>query len=174
MPHGTSAKLSETASYEASLPGSWSRGTRGSLIIHLVLRQVFKIAPVTHSNEKGQRVSAAASGAAGCFPRSGTRGELPPPSLCSPAPARREPFLRRARVCLPGRVRCSAAVHLPFPERDVENRNVALAAASPASPLRIHPQPRCLAVRMGSQRCAERFASPQMSLCDPNAPRRGD
>lgn len=164
MPHRTSAKLSETGSYEASLPGSWSRGTRGSLIIHLILRQVFKIAPVTHSSEKGQRVSAAASGAARCFPRSGTRGEMPPPSLCSPAPARREPFLRRARACLPGRVRCLAAAPLPFPERDVENGNVALAVASSVSPLPIHPQPRCLAVRLGSQRCAEHFAHPQLSV----------
>lgn len=67
LPHRTSAKLSETGSYEASLPGSWSRGTRGSLIIHLILRQVFKIAPVTHSSEKGQRVSAAASGGSEMF-----------------------------------------------------------------------------------------------------------
>ena len=63
------------------IAGSWSRGTPGSLIIHLVLRQVLETAPVTHCAEKGRRVPDATSGAAGCFPCDRTRGEMPPPSL---------------------------------------------------------------------------------------------
>lgn len=74
-------KHSETDFHKDSLPRSWSCGTPGLLIIHLVLGQVFKIAPVTHCAEKGQRVSDAASGAAGCFPCDGMWGEMPPPSL---------------------------------------------------------------------------------------------
>jgi len=49
------------------IAGSWSRGTPGSLIIHLVLRQVLETAPVTHCAEKGRRVPDLPRGQLGVF-----------------------------------------------------------------------------------------------------------
>lgn len=76
-----SAKHSETDFPKESLPGSWSCGTSGSLIILPILRQVFKITPVTHCAKKDQSVSDTTSGATGCFPCDRTQDKMPPPSL---------------------------------------------------------------------------------------------
>lgn len=103
MPHGDKAVAAqalgkrhvETDFPKDSLLGSRSRGAPAWLLSHLLLRQVSKIAPVTHGAQKGRRVPDTTLEAAGCFPGDGTWGQMPPLSLqlCR--------SLRRARPLLP-------------------------------------------------------------------------
>lgn len=62
LPHGPLAKRSETDCHKGSFPGSWSPGTPGLLIIHLVLRQELKIAPMTHCAKKAKGFQTAPRG----------------------------------------------------------------------------------------------------------------
>lgn len=167
-------KRSETDFHKDSLLGSWSRGTPGLLINHLVLRRVFKIAPVTHGCREGPKGFRRRLGGSWMFSlRWGYEARCHLPVFCSLGPSG-EPgpwaaFLLRAQPRFSSHVRSLAVAHLPFPERDVENRNVPFAVA-PGSPGPVlSAWPSTLAgdgCGQESHRCDEcwHFANPRSSM----------
>lgn len=126
-----SAKHSETNFPKESLPGSCSCGTPGSLIIHPILRQVFKIGPWHHESQE-LSVSDTASGVSGCFPCNKTEDKMPPLSLQLLGPSGTQHDgdghcggEQRAASAVTAHLQLSHCIyHGPFPVADIWDPNL--------------------------------------------------